>query len=157
MWHRFFMTYRAISVSPAAAQEYTRSVRIFKHSVMECCRAKSSWMGTVCDKLVRPDTCRNKDSLDCNVPGAKGRRCDLSRFFIRQSNTCIELHPLVPFDASRLYYSGLHIARAGWKVKVSPSFFFSTFFLLLLPHYQPSSLGEVRSFDVRDCPFWNRN
>ena len=42
---------------------------------------------------------------------------ELSHFFIRQNNTCIKLHPLVPFDASRLCESGLQSGRAEWCVR----------------------------------------
>ena len=47
---------------------------------------------------------------------------------IRQNNTCIELHPLVPFHASRLSESGLHIGRAGRDVMISLT-------VLLLQHF----------------------
>ena len=52
---------------------------------------------------------------------------ELTHFFICQKNTCIEVHPLFPFGASRLSEDSLHVGRARWKVKVS-------FTVLLLQH-----------------------
>ena len=79
---------------------------------------------------------------------------ELSHFFIRQNNTCIELHPLVPLDASRLPESGLHIGRARWKVKVSFTIFLLQHFLLIaFCAYQPSSLEECHSSDVCNATF----
>ena len=56
---------------------------------------------------------------------------ELSHFFIRQNNTCIEPHPLVPFGASRLSEGCLHFGRAGWEVKVSFAVLLLQYFLLV--------------------------
>ena len=79
---------------------------------------------------------------------------ELTHFFICQNNICIEVHPLVPFGVSRLSEGCLHIKRARREVKAS-------FTVLLLQHflpfafcaYQPSSLEEIHSSDVRNAPY----
>ena len=82
---------------------------------------------------------------------------ELTHFFICQDNTCIELHPLVPFGASRLSEGSLHIGRAGWEVK-------SFFSVLLLQHFLPVAIAHSSHSHLKKSislmfamPFWNRN
>ena len=78
---------------------------------------------------------------------------ELTHFFICQNNTCIEVHPLVPFGASRLSEGCLHIGRAGWEVKVSFTVLLQHFLPIAFCAYQPSSLEEFHSSDVRNAPY----
>ena len=68
---------------------------------------------------------------------------ELSHFFICQNNTCIEAHPHVPFGASRLSESGLHIKRARREVKISFTvLLFEHFLLVALTHASHPQLNE---------------
>ena len=76
---------------------------------------------------------------------------ELTRFFVRQNDICIELRPLVTFGASRLSEGSLHIGRARWKVNIHSTVLL-LFFNCCYCSYRPSPLEEIHSFGVRNVP-----